>query len=91
MLENYCDIIAIYCIIWNYREINAIIEKSIIAQGCSEGPHHFEFYTREFKVGVPYCSVERAPGNGLSGTALTCEFRKVTWERNIKNLHFPAT
>ena len=33
MLENYCDIIAIYCIILNYREIIAIIEKSIIAQG----------------------------------------------------------
>ena len=35
MLENYCDIIAIYCIILNYREIIAIIEKSIIAQGWS--------------------------------------------------------
>ena len=33
MLENYCDIIAIYCIKLNYREIIAIIEKSIIAQG----------------------------------------------------------
>ena len=33
MLENYCDIIAIYCIILNYHEIIAIIEKSIIAQG----------------------------------------------------------
>ena len=35
MLENYRDIIAIYCIILNYREIIAIIEKSIMAQGCS--------------------------------------------------------
>ena len=37
MLENYRNIIAIYCIILNYREIIAIIEKSIIAQGCT-GP-----------------------------------------------------
>ena len=35
MLENYCDIIAIYCIILNYCEIIAIIEKSIIAHGCT--------------------------------------------------------
>ena len=34
-LEKYRDIIAIYCIILNYREIIAIIEKSIIAQGWS--------------------------------------------------------
>ena len=39
MLENYCDIIAIYCIILNYCEIIAIIEKSIIAQGWL-GPYY---------------------------------------------------
>ena len=51
-LENYCNIIAIYCIKLNYCEIIAIIKKSIIAHGCSiltlgqEENRHFRIWTK---------------------------------------------